>query len=55
MQTSTLSALSAYWALRPGPWLAVRIAAGFLSFVWLLVGWRALARVIYRLANKRDM
>ena len=35
-------------------WLALKVVVGILGVIWLLMSWRGIARVIYRLRNNRD-
>ena len=35
-------------------WLIFKVVAGILGILWMLMAWRGIARVVYRLHNHRD-
>lgn len=50
-----LASLAFWWVRRTSVSLILRIPVGLFGALAFLVTWRAAARIIYRLANKRDM
>lgn len=50
-----LAAGATYVVLATSLWLMLKIALGIMGFVWFLMSWRAVARVVFRLANDRDI
>ncbi|PIP18696.1 MAG: hypothetical protein COT38_05680 [Candidatus Omnitrophica bacterium CG08_land_8_20_14_0_20_41_16] len=35
-------------------WLVLKVVVGILGVIWLLMSWRGITRVVYRLRNNRD-
>jgi hypothetical protein len=51
---AALAAGAAAWVLKTQAWLVFRIAVGVVAFILFAAACRAVARVIYRVVNRRD-
>ncbi len=49
-----LSAGSAAIVFYTKLWLVLKVVAGILGIIWLLMSWRGIMRVVYRFRNNRD-
>ena len=50
-----LAAAATWAAFATSLWLVVKIVLGILAALLLIAAWRSIARVLFRLANGRDM
>lgn len=50
-----LAAVAVWAVFSTSLWLVVKIVLGIFAAFWFVAAWRSIARVLFRLANGRDM